>query len=242
MTPSDNSTSLDKLFNDTSVADRLRETAPAAHSAASRYWAEVFDGGTLSARFKELVLLALHASATSTNAEAIRRHVGRALEAGASAEEIVEVLISIVGVSTHSLYSALPVLHEALREMGQEVPGPAELAPEVEDVKAEFIRTRGFWNEQRELLARSVPRYFRALSELSMEPAKSGVLGAKERELIYIAIDCSVTHMYAPGLALHTRRALELGTAPGEILEVFQLAALMGLEGYILGVEALFGA
>jgi alkylhydroperoxidase/carboxymuconolactone decarboxylase family protein YurZ len=46
--------------------------------------------------------------------------------------------------------------------------------------------------------------------------------------------------MFEPGLAIHIRQALQKGATRKEILEVFQLAALTGLEGYILGAEALF--
>ena len=71
---------------------------------------------------------------------------------------------------------------------------------------------------------------------------KDGTLTRKERELICIAIDCTVTHMFEPGLALHIRGALQHGATREDILHVFQLASLTGLETYIQGAEALFGS
>ena len=50
-----------------------------------------------------------------------------------------------------------------------------------------------------------------------------------------------MTHMFEPGLAIHIRQALQNGASREEILEVFQLAAATGLEGYILGADTLFG-
>ena len=47
--------------------------------------------------------------------------------------------------------------------------------------------------------------------------------------------------MYEPGLVIHIRHALKHGAIRAEILEVFHLAALTGLEGYIRGAEAMFG-
>jgi len=46
--------------------------------------------------------------------------------------------------------------------------------------------------------------------------------------------------MFEPGLAIHIRNALKKGASRDEILEVFHLAAVTGLEGYILGAEALY--
>jgi alkylhydroperoxidase/carboxymuconolactone decarboxylase family protein YurZ len=232
---------LDSVFGDSSVPVRLRRIASTSYLAASRLWQTVLDGQHLSPRMKELVLLALHASATAINAEAIKRHVERATSVGASEEDVLDVLLSIVGVSNHAMYFAIPILLHELNQAGQGEDLP-EFRADINAIKDEFVRTRGFWNQERDLLARLVPDYFTALSALSMEPWKHGSLSPKEREFIYIAIDCSVTHTYSPGLALHIRNALGQGASRDEILEVFQLAALMGLEGYILGAEALHAA
>ncbi|MGE8163763.1 carboxymuconolactone decarboxylase family protein [Paraburkholderia sp. NPDC080076] len=231
---------LDSVFVDSAVPNRLREIAATSFSTAAQFWQAAFDGKLLSPRLKELILLALHASATSINAHAIKRHVERARTGGASEEEILEVLLSIVGVGNHALYFAVPVLMKELAAAGrdEEAKTPT-LRPDVHAIKQDFMETRGFWNEERDLLAGLMPDYFRALSELSMEPWKNGVLTPKEREFVYIAIDCSVTHMYGPGLGIHIRNALKHGATRDEILEVFHLAALMGMEGYILGADAL---
>ncbi|MFJ1259421.1 carboxymuconolactone decarboxylase family protein [Cupriavidus sp. CuC1] len=233
---------MEDAFTEPAVPARLRQLAPTSFAAASRYWQAIFSGEHLSPRLKELILVALHASVTSINVEGIRRHIERALTAGASSEEVVDVLVSIIGVSNHALYSAVPILMEELKAAGHESAALPEATPEYEAIKNEFVKTRGYWNEQRDMIARLMPTYCEVLSELSMDPWKHGLLSAKERELIYIAIDCSVTHMYEPGLAMHIRHALQHGATRDEILEVFQLAALMGLEGYILGTEALFRA
>lgn len=234
-------TRLDQLFSDPLVSQRLQEAAPTSLVAASRFWQTILAGKHLSPRLKELVLVALHASVSALDSEAIRRHVERALAAGASPDDVVDVLISIVGVANHALYSTVPILIGELDAAGREDAEPPPLSAEAEAAKSDFIKTRGFWNEQRDILARFMPAYFSALCEVSVEPWKNGTLSAKERELIYIAIDCSPTHMYGPGLALHIRHALQHGATRDEILEVFQLAASMGLEGFILGAEALFG-
>jgi alkylhydroperoxidase/carboxymuconolactone decarboxylase family protein YurZ len=189
---------------------------------------------------KELVLVALHGTSTSLNAQAVRRHVKRALAAGASERDIIDVLITINGAANHALYFSIPVLQKEMKAMGHPDAEPSPITAEAQTIKDEFIRTRGFWNEQRDVIARMMPEYFAALSDISSESWKNGSLTDKERELICICIDCTVTHMFEPGLAIHIRNALNKGASRAEILEVFHLSAVIGLEGYILASEAMF--
>ncbi len=234
---------LSAAFADASTAERLQAGQPALYAAADGFWSRCLTPAALTPRLTELILVALHASATATNASAIARHVRRAQEAGASDVELHEVLLSIVGLANHSLYWAIPIYLDEFREKdgGSEVVLP-ELTEELAAIKADFIRTRGFWNGNRDAIARCLPDYFAALSELSVAPWKSGALSPKERELIYIAIDSSVTHMYEPGLRIHLKAALDNGASREEILEVLKLVAVFGMEGYILGVEAIHAA
>jgi alkylhydroperoxidase/carboxymuconolactone decarboxylase family protein YurZ len=190
---------------------------------------------------KELVLVALHATVTSLNAEGTRRHVRRALDAGATASDVLDVVLTIVGTANHALYFAVPVLMRELKAAGREDAEPPPVSARTQEIKEEFIRTRGVWNEQRDVIVQTMPEYFAALSKVATASWKDGSLTRKERELVCIAIDCTVTHMFEPGLVLHIRCALEHGATRQEILDVFQLAALTGLETYVQAAEALFG-
>jgi alkylhydroperoxidase/carboxymuconolactone decarboxylase family protein YurZ len=51
----------------------------------------------------------------------------------------------------------------------------------------------------------------------------------KVKEFVYIAIDCATTHLYVLGLKLRIRNAERLGATPEEVMEVFELASLMGV-------------
>lgn len=231
-------------FNDVvgspAQAQKIRETAPASFEAAAGFWRAVFETKHLPARMKELILLALHASSPSLNETAIARHVDRARAAGASDEEVLDVLLSIVGVANHALYFAVPILLDEYRAAGMTADALLPpLSAEAQAIRDDFLKTRGFWNEQRDDLARLMPGYFGALSRMSMEPWKSGVLQPKEREFLYIAIDCSIAHMHEQGIRIHIRNAIRHGATREEILEVFQLSSLMGTESYVLGCRAL---
>ena len=231
---------LGAVFSDSDVPRSLAEVAPKLHEAATGFWQSALGPGALSPRMKELALVAMHSSATSLNAAGTQRHVLRSLQAGATPLDVLDVLITIAPTANHALYFAIPVLMKELKAADASVDLP-EPTPEAQAIKDEFIRTRGVWLEQRETVFRMMPKYFAALSKLSTASWTQGSLSQKERELIAIAIDCTVTHMFEPGLSMHIRSALQHGATCEEILDVFQLASLLGIETYIQGAEALFG-
>lgn len=230
---------LASVFTDPDLAETLQRAAPTTYGAAAVFWRSAH-ATALSPRMRELVLVALHATVTALHSDGVRRHVRRALAAGATEQDVLDVLITIVGAANHALYFAVPVLMRELKAAG---PPDSELpptTPEAQAIKDEFVRTRGFWNEQRDVIVRMMPEYFAALSQVSTDSWKNGTLTDKERELVCIAIDCTVTHMFEPGLAIHIRHALQKGATRDEILAVFHLASLTGLEGYILGAKAIY--
>jgi alkylhydroperoxidase/carboxymuconolactone decarboxylase family protein YurZ len=231
----------DAMLSSSDVVRKLNETGPNLQSAAKGFWAMALSSGNLSPRMKELVLVALHGTVTALDSIAMKRHIKRAFDTGATPLDVMDVMITIAGVANHALYFAVPVLLRELKALGHPEAEPPQLGPEGQAIKDEFIRERGFWNEQRDVLARLMPDYFRELSTLSTQSWKYGSLSRKERELICVAIDCTVTHTFEPGLAIHIRNALRDGATPGEILDVFKLASALGLEGYLLSADEMFG-
>ena len=65
------------------------------------------------------------------------------------------------------------------------------------------------------------------------------VLDPKTYELIAIAVDASCTHMYAPGVRTHIRKALELGVTFEEIAAVLQLTSVLGIHTMSMGAPIL---
>jgi alkylhydroperoxidase/carboxymuconolactone decarboxylase family protein YurZ len=234
-------TSFSDVIAEVADVDAFRDSAWSSLDAASKYWRAPMESPHLTPRVKELVLLGMHASATSLNVEAVERHIKRAQAAGATAGEIIDVLITIVALANHALYFSVPILQEELTKRGQDAGTSDDIDPAFEAAKRAFIESRGFWNTDREAIARLMPAYYEALDTVGTESWNNGPLSTKEREFICIGIDCTVTHNYEPGLRRHIRNALDEGATRGEILEVFQLAGLLGLEGYVLGAKCLFG-
>src|ERR1017187_5801048 len=64
-------------------------------------------------------------------------------------------------------------------------------------------------------------------------------LGPKVRELIYIAIDASTTHLYEPGLRQHIQNALDHGATQAAIMEVYELTSVLGIHTCTMGVPVL---
>ena len=231
---------LDELFSDPALARQVREVSPSSYETVAEFWRAPLAAQHLTPRMKELILLAMHASAAALNPAQVKRHVDRALAAGATKEDIVDVLVSVIGLANHSLYSSVPVLEEELKAAGKMSEAPPPWTPKLEAAKKKFVEIRGFWNPDRDSVAGLIPDYFAALTNLSTESWKNGTLARKEREFICIGIDCSVAHTYEAGLRIHIRNALKCGATQGEILEIFTLAALMGVDTYVMGAEAMF--
>jgi alkylhydroperoxidase/carboxymuconolactone decarboxylase family protein YurZ len=70
--------------------------------------------GALDARTIELVRIALDASCTQLDATGVRRHIRRALEAGATRGEIVAVLQLASLQGLHTMRLAAPILLEEI--------------------------------------------------------------------------------------------------------------------------------
>lgn len=230
-----------RLLGDERTADLVERVAPSAFKAVSDFWRVPMDGPFLSARLKELILVAMHGSATSLDVPALKRHIARAKRAGATDADIVDVLVTVVALANHSLYVSLPIVEEEFDLASGDVATAETWAPDedYERAKAEFIEARGFWNPDRERLARLVPDYCDVLNSVSTETWTNGPLTLKERSLVCVGIDSMITHSYEPGLRRHIRNAIAEGASRGEVLEVIQLSGLLGLEGYLLGAQAI---
>jgi alkylhydroperoxidase/carboxymuconolactone decarboxylase family protein YurZ len=115
-----------------------------------------------------------------------------------------------------------------------------QLTERQKQLKERFIKDRGYWSEKVwDSVLRIDPDFFEAYLNFSSVPWKKGVLSPKVKELIYIAIDASTTHLYEPGLRLHIANALKYGASREEIMEVFELVSVLGIHTCTMGVPIL---
>lgn len=194
--------------------------------AIQGYLAHPWQNGPLAPKDKALIHVALNAAPTTLYAPGTREHVGRAFDHGATVEELTEVVEIVFIVGIHSITTGVPILADVAG-----LPGSVtdEERAEHERIKQEWIERRGFWSEERyERMVMDV-NHFEEYLDASAYPWERGVLDDRLKELIYVAIDGSPTHLFEPGLQLHIENALEHGATREEILETLQIAGSMGL-------------
>ena len=166
--------------------------------------------GALPAKVRELLSIAVDAAATHLYVPGIRQHIAAALDAGATPQEVMEVLELTSTLGIHAANIGVPLLVEVLVEEGLR-DGPAPLDARQEQLKAEFTETRGYWHAFWDEILELDPDLFEPYVAFSAVPWRTGTLEPKVKELVYCALDASATHLYVPGLKLHLRNALGHG-------------------------------
>lgn len=101
------------------------------------------------------------------------------------------------------------------------------------------LRAAGQWNPLWQPFYELDPAWTEKFMAMGLTPMVSGALDAKTIEFIAIAVDASCTHLYAPGVRRHIRRALELGATKEEIAAVLQCVSVLGIHSMSLGAPIL---
>jgi alkylhydroperoxidase/carboxymuconolactone decarboxylase family protein YurZ len=101
------------------------------------------------------------------------------------------------------------------------------------------LRAAGEWNPNWDPFYDLDPAWTEAFMAMGTKPMLSGVLDPKVVEFIAIAVDASCTHLYAPGVRRHIRKALELGATKEEITAVLQCVSVLGIHTMSLGAPIL---
>jgi alkylhydroperoxidase/carboxymuconolactone decarboxylase family protein YurZ len=222
----------------------LREADPEFFATWEELAAVPQRSSALDPKVKELVCVAVNAAATHLFEPGIRAHVRRALELGATKEELVEVLQLTSTLGIHASTVGVPLLLEALSESDSDSQSRGDMtAVPLDDrrsaLKADFEVKRGYWHEFWDGLLALDPDFFEAYVAFSSHPWTNGVLEPKVKELVYTAFDASATHMYVPGLRQHIENALAYGATPAEVMEVLELASTIGIHTCVVAVPIL---
>jgi alkylhydroperoxidase/carboxymuconolactone decarboxylase family protein YurZ len=219
-----------------SALDKLREWDPKWAALCFQMSTNPWTHSVLPSKFIELVSISLNAACTNLHPEGTRHHIRAALEAGATREEILFVLKCGSALSIHSCSLAAPiVLEEAKAANVQPIPrGSTEPTP-----ACDAMRQIGQWNTAWDPFFQLDPVFTDEFMAMGAALYKSGVMSPKEVELLSIALDASVTHMYAPGTRRHIRNALQAGATMEEIMEVLNLCFVQGVQTFNLGLPIL---
>jgi alkylhydroperoxidase/carboxymuconolactone decarboxylase family protein YurZ len=169
--------------------------------------------------------------------------MGLALENGASAQEIIEVLELATAQGLNGCNLGVEILVEELAIAGHDTALPhGELSAEQNRLRTDYQARFGDWPDFCDHLLRLDPGYFAVMFDLlSVAPPANG-LDPKSRGLIALALSACFTSLNPHGLRLQIRRALKSGTDQREILQVLQMTAHLGVHACTVGVPLLLEA
>jgi alkylhydroperoxidase/carboxymuconolactone decarboxylase family protein YurZ len=219
------------------VWDGVLDLDPDFFEAYLRFSAVPWESGVLEPKVKEFVYIAIDVAATHLYVPGIRDHIKQALKHGATGAEIMEVIELASTLGIHAANIGVPILVEELEAAGQEI--DRSLDARQEEVKAEFTEKRGYWHEFWDDMLVLDPEFLAAYTQFSSVPWVSGVLEPKVKEFIYTAFDVAATHLYVKGLRQHIRNALGFGATREEVMEVIEIASVIGIHAATVGVPIL---
>lgn len=196
-----------------------------------------WQSGVLPHRTAALIMVALNASCTARNAEGVRDAIRVALAAGATRDELLTVLKMAALLAIHACSLGAPLLLAESQAAGvPAAPAPADVTP---TPNCDAMRALGQWNIAWDPFFNLDPRWTDEFMAVGVGIYQDGVAPAKDVELLSIALDASVTHMYAPGVSRHIAGALAAGATPAEIMAVLELCVAFGVSSLQVGVPIL---
>ncbi len=221
-------------FEDAALA-KLREWEPAWAEQCLKMCANPWRSGILPRKTVELVALAWCSACTNLNANGTRRHIRGALDAGATREEILMVLKMASLLSIHTCSLGAPILMEEAKAAGvHPLPKQSGATPVCDKMKAV-----GQWNTAWDPFFDLDPAWTEAFIAAGAPVYIGNTFSPKLAELLSIAFDASITHMYAPGTRRHIKSALKHGATMEEIMEVLKICVAEGVQAANLGVPIL---
>ncbi len=219
---------------ESSALDTLRHWDPQWTETCLAMSTDPWTNGILPRKEVELVGLAVNAACTNLNAEGTRRRIRGALDAGASREEISMVLKMASLLAIHTCSLGAPILIEEAKSAGV-----APKAKTASTPTCDAMRAAGQWNAAWDPFYQIDPKWTEEFIASGVPVYAGTVFTPKLAELLSIAFDASITHMYAPGTRRHIANALKLGATMEEIMEVLKICVVEGIEACNLGIPIL---
>ncbi|MGE0226835.1 MAG: carboxymuconolactone decarboxylase family protein [Acetobacteraceae bacterium] len=219
------------------VLTRLRAWDPAWTSDCERMTQAAWKAGGLSPRIASLVGLAVASACTALDPEGTRRQIRAALAAGASRTDVLVVLKMASLLSIHTLSVGAPILLEEAKAAGVGPARPAEPAPATP--ACDRMRAAGQWNVAWDPFYQLDPGWTDAFMAAGSGIYVGGGVEPKLAELLSIAFDASIGHLYAPGVRRHIRAALAHGATVAEVMAVLQICVAQGVQACNMGVPIL---
>ena len=216
--------------------ETLREWDPKWAEACTKMTLNPWTEGVLPRKTTELVSIALNAACTNLDSDGTRRHIGAALDAGATREEILTILKMASLLSIHSCSVGAPILLDEAKTEGVQ---PPQRKTDLATPACDKMKEIGQWNQAWDPFFELDPGWTDEFFGVAAGIYTRGVLSPKDVELLSIAFDASITHMYAPGVRRHIKAALKLGATTEAVMEVLKLCVVQGVQAVNRGVPIL---
>jgi alkylhydroperoxidase/carboxymuconolactone decarboxylase family protein YurZ len=142
--------------------ESLLNLDPSYFAAYLKLRAAASKGKHVSPKFQELIHLSVASVVSTMFVPGIEAHTRAALDAGATKEEILEVLALTSVCGIHSISCGLPVLMEILSEQGKLPEWPEQLDSKRQQIKDDFHKKRGYWGSTWDKLLAFDPDFLEA--------------------------------------------------------------------------------
>jgi len=215
--------------------DKFEEWDPEGAELLLRVATNPWTSGVLARKEVELIAVALCCACSSLDEAGTRRHMRAALDAGATRDELLMLLKMGAGLAVHSCSLGAPMLLEEMQAAGV-TPAGGEKPP---TPACDAMRAMGQWNTAWDPFFELAPAWTEQFFAFGANLYTSTIFTPKFVELLCIAFDASITHMYPPGTRRHIQFALKLGATPEEIMTVLHICVSMGVQSCVKGVPIL---
>jgi len=142
--------------------ESLLKLDPTYFAAYLKLRAAASKGKHVSPKFQELIHLSVASVVSTMFVPGIEAHARAALDAGATKEEILEVLALTSVCGIHSISCGLPVLMEVLAEQGKLPEQPEKLDERRQYLRDDFEKKRGYWGATWDSVLSFDPDFFEA--------------------------------------------------------------------------------
>lgn len=213
------------------ILQQMKKWLPDWTQQSAAMFDEIQSSQILDPKLVLLIGLIIDVTATHLYAPGVRRQVRACLKVGICHAEILEVfkLASVVGI--HSCALGVPILKAEMAELGIAEP----MAAKVETPVCDQLKANGQFNPLWETLYQWDPAYLESFLSMATEVWRNNILPLLWIELLCIAGDAALTHLWAPGVKRHIHAALHVGATHAQILAVLKLVSLQGIQACELG-------
>lgn len=234
------------------MSQDLNELAQAWLEHYQQLETTVNQNSQLDPKLVVLIRLIIDVTATHLYAPGVQQHLEQALKLGLSRAEIMEVfkLASVVGI--HSCALGVPLLEAELNKHAHADQKPDQTPNQHLSQKKDHaqvsavatpicdqLREQGNFNPLWETLYQWDPAYLEDFLKMAMHSWHNQILPPVWIELLCIAGDATITHMWSPGTQRHMQAALALGASKEQIMGVLKILSLQGMEAFETGLPIL---